>query len=289
MALTNCGLSLKMASAFSKIVTLHLMKVYPFDSSFRHHFFLAIGFGIWVFVFLFATKPLDVSELNTREQLLFLPVYSLIAGLAYLAVYPLQMLLFKWWSSQWTLLHELIFGFNMLSFGLICAWNYYFFGVMDSNPNSYTFGYFTSAIYLPAVFTIIPPLFIGRYALGKYREKKNKNDFIEILGVGNFEGIRLSWADLICVQSADNYVEVFFQEGDGLKRQLIRNKLVSVEEDCPRLVRTHRSYLINPTHFVQWKKGNRKLSLLMSKGIEVPVSKNYQSEIEKAVNLATEM
>lgn len=142
---------------------------------------------------------------------------------------------------------------------------------------------------MPAAFTIIPPLFIGRYALGKYRERKRKDDFVEIRGVGNFEGIRLSFANLICVQSADNYVEVCYLEGDELKRQLIRNKLISVEEDCSQLLRTHRSFLVNPSHFVQWKRGNRKLMLLMSKGLEVPVSKSYQMEVERAVNLATEL
>lgn len=106
--------------------------------------------------------------------------------------------------------------------------------------------------------------------------------------MGNYESLRLQMNDLICIQSSDNYVEVIFKEGEKLKTQLIRNKLTSVEEQLPELIRTHRSFLINPYHFKQWKTGNRKVQILLSDGIEVPVSKTYQDILKSAVNFTTE-
>ena len=164
----------------------------------------------------------------------------------------------------------------------------FIFIVMDENPYAYTLDYFAKAIYLPAVLTVFLILAIGRWSFGKYKEKQLEKDKIEIRGVGNFEGLRLQWKDLIYIQSSDNYVEVFFKEGDKLKTQLIRNKLSTIEEQLPELIRTHRSFLINPMHFNQWKTGNRKLFIRLNEGIEVPVSKTYQAGLKAAVNFTTE-
>ena len=159
---------------------------------------------------------------------------------------------------------------------------------MDANPNSYTLDYFASHIFLPAIVTILPIILIGRWSFGKYKEKRLDDQKIEIKGSGNFESLRLQLNDLICIQSSDNYVEITYKEDGSLKKQLIRNKLAEVENSRPELVRTHRSFLINPYHFKQWKTGNRKVNVVLTSDIEVPVSKTFQPAVELAVNSATE-
>ena len=157
-----------------------------------------------------------------------------------------------------------------------------------ADPYAYTISYFATGIYLPAALTVFPIVAIGRWSFGKYKEKRLENDKIEIKGTGNYESLRLQLNDLICIQSSDNYVEVTFNEGGNLKTQLIRNKLTAVEEQRPELIRTHRSFLINAYHFRQWKTGNRKVNVMLTGDIEVPVSKTYQAAVETAVNSTTE-
>ena len=263
------------------------LKTYPYDPTVKHHLILAVALGAWIFTFLYVTQPLDVKELDRDDQLYYLPIYALVGTLSYLLIFPTQYLIKKFFYGQWTLLHELGFLLVLVSIGLLGAWNYYFYGVMESHPNSYSLWYFSTAVFLPAISTIVPPLFIGRFAFGKYKEKKLEDQKIEIQGQGTYEGLRLNLADLISVQSADNYVEVNYLEGGVLKKQLIRNKLTAIEETRPELLRIHRSHLVNPTHFAQWKSGNRKLSMVLTEGLEAPVSKTYQEQAEAAVNSAT--
>lgn len=264
-----------------------MKNTYPFDPSIKHHGIIALGLAIWIFIFLFFTEPLDVGQLPAIDKLKFLPIYGLFGAVGYFLCLPIQYWLARK-EGKWLLRSELIFMFSFILIGFIAAWLVYFYIVVNANPYAYTIDYFAKAIYLPAALTVFPILAIGRLSFGKYKEKQLEKVKIEIRGVGNLEGLRLQWKDLIYIQSSDNYVEVFFKEGGKLKTQLIRNKLSTVEEQLPGLIRTHRSFLINPIHFNQWITGNRKLHIRLSGGIEVPVSKTYLESLKAAVNFTTE-
>jgi hypothetical protein len=261
---------------------------YPFDPSIKHHVLIALGLAVWVFVFLYFTEPLDVNELETDEKLLYMPLYGIFASVCYLITLPFQYWLFKRTDRQWTIGNELTEFLFLIVMGFIITRSVYYYIVMDQHPNAYPLDYFATAIYLPAALTVFPIVAIGRWSFGKYKEKRLENDKIEIQGTGNYESLRLQLNDLICIQSSDNYVEVTFKEGDKIKNQLIRNKLTAVEEQRPELIRAHRSFLINAYHFRQWKTGNRKVNVMLTGDIEVPVSKTYQATVETAVNSTTE-
>ena len=261
---------------------------YPFDPSIKHHVLIALGLALWVFVFLYFTEPLDVNELGTDEKLLYMPLYGVFASFCYLITLPFQYWLFKRSHQQWTVGTELIQFLFLIVMGFIITRCVYYYIVVDSDPYAYTVAYYATAIYLPVALTVFPIVAIGRWSFGKYKEKRLENDKIEIQGTGNYESLRLQLNDLICVQSSDNYVEVTFKEGELLKTQLIRNKLTAVEEQRPELIRTHRSFLINAYHFRQWKTGNRKVNVMLTGDLEVPVSKTYQAVVETAVNSASE-
>lgn len=265
-----------------------MKKSYPFDPSLKHHLLIALGLVVWVFVFLYFTKPLDVTEFGPREQLIYLPLYGVFASLCYLASLPFQYWLYKRQEQQWSVGSELGQFLFLFAFAFVVVRVVYFYIVMDSNPYSYTILYFFTNIYLPAVLTIFPMVAIGRWSFGKYKEKKLEEQKIEIKGTGNYESLRLALNDLICIQSSDNYVEVTYKEGGEIKKQLIRNKLTAVEVARPELIRAHRSYLINPQHFKQWRTGNRKVNVVLTSDMEVPVSKTYQEAVEAAVNSTTE-
>ena len=72
-----------------------------------------------------------------------------------------------------------------------------------------------------------------------------------------------------------------------LKKSLIRNKLSVIDDEFPELLRTHRSFIINPFHFQRWKTEKGKLSLLLSYDIEVPISKTYQDAVKAEINSTT--
>lgn len=263
-------------------------KKYPFESSIKHHIIIAVGLAMWIFVFLYFTEPLDVNQLYDEEKLLFLAGYSLIGGFCYLLFLPFQYVIFNKNDKKWTFLSEMLFLFLFSFCTITIARLYYLYIIMANDRNPYDLWYMLSSIFLPAIVTILPIIIFGRFAFGKYREKQTEAKKIEIKGEGNYEGLRLFLNDVISIQSSDNYVEVFYVVGKDLKKTLIRNKLSVIADEFPSLLRTHRSYLINPYHFLQWETEKSKLFVLLFHHIKVPVSRTYQKEVKAVLNSTTE-
>ena len=266
---------------------MKLNSKYPFDPLLKHHLIIALGLVIWIFVFLFFTEPLDVNTLNSQEKPLFLIGYGLIGGLCYIVFLPVQNYLYKLKNNIWTLKSEFLF-ISIFSFcSVLIARLYYLYVIMANDRNPYDLWYMLKSIFFPALLTILPIIIIGRFAFGKYKNKKTEAQKIEIKGEGNYEGLRLLLNDVICIQSSDNYVEVFYQSGNEVKKSLIRNKLSVIADEFPEFLRIHRSYLINPYHFLQWKTEKSKLFVVLFHHIEVPVSRTYQKDTKAVLDSTT--
>ena len=260
---------------------------YPFDPKIKNHLLIGLLLAIWIFVFLYFTEPLDVDEFGDTEKLIYLPGYGIIGGISYLLFLPLQYKILSYKIKKWTIAKEIVFLLTYTIITLTFVRLYYLYVIMDGIPNPYTLGYMLKAILLPAAGTIIPIIIIARFAFGKYFEKQVEDQKIEIKGEGNFEGIILHLNDLISIQSSDNYIEVFYYSGKEVKKALIRNKLSVIAEDFPELLRVHRSYIINPYHFQQWKTENGKLFAELSSSIFTPISNTYKNKVKSFLNSTT--
>lgn len=270
------------------LLSMKFLKLkYPFDPSIKHHVIIALGLSIWIFLFLYFSEPLDVNEFSNTEKLTYLPIYGLIGGICYSAFIPFQVFLFKKNKEIWSLATEFLFLATFIIVSSVFARLYYLYVVVADQPNPYTLDYYITDILFPAITIILPIVLFGRFAFGKYKEKKLEQSKIEIKGEGTYEGIRLLLNDLICIQSSDNYIEVLYYSGKEIKKSLIRNKLSVIAEEFPELIRTHRSYIINPYHFQQWKTEKGKLLLELSSSIFVPVSTTYKSDVKAVINSAT--
>jgi len=264
-----------------------LKQHFPFDPLLRHHALISLLLAAWVFVFLFFTEPLDVNEFNNSEKLIYLPGYGLLGALLYLVCLPFQYWLYKLHKHKWSIYSEIFFLSVFILISIIALRLFYLQVVINWHPNSNTFWYQLNTTIIPALLTIIPIIIIGRFAFGKYHEKRIDDSKIEIKGEGNYEGLRLQLKEIISVKSSDNYIEVFYVSDTNLKKTLIRNKLSVIDSEFPELLRGHRSYLINPFHFQQWKTENGKLMVILSHAIEVPISKTYQAAIKASINSTT--
>ena len=260
---------------------------YPFDPSIKHHIIIALGLAAWIFVFLFFTEPFDVSVFTDSEKLIFLPLYGLLGAFCYLLFLPIQNYLFKKNDENWFVKTEIIFFLIFIFIGIVATRLFYLYVIVPGEKFPHDLSYQLQTVILPVFTTILPIIIFGRFAFGKYKNKKTEAQKIEIKGEGNYEGLRLLLNDVICIQSSDNYVEVFYQSGNDVKKSLIRNKLSVVANDFPELLRTHRSYIINPYHFLQWKTENSKLFVILFHHIQVPVSRTYQNDVKTVLNSTT--
>ena len=149
-----------------------MKRFFPFDPLLKHHVLISLLLAIWVFVFLYFTEPLDVQEFYESEKLIYLPGYALVAGLCYLFFLPLQNFIYHKGNKQWTIFSEIIFILTFTFISITIARCFYLYVVVANQPNPHTLDYMLTAIFLPAVTTILPTILIGRFAFGKYYEKR---------------------------------------------------------------------------------------------------------------------
>jgi DNA-binding LytR/AlgR family response regulator len=89
--------------------------------------------------------------------------------------------------------------------------------------------------------------------------------------------------NLVLIESADNYVCIYYINGDKAKKTMVRNTLARVADHLggTRIVRCHRSYMINLDHVKVLHRD--KEGVFIELGIEgmpdVPISKTYAGNI----------
>ncbi|WP_375561598.1 7TM diverse intracellular signaling domain-containing protein [Bernardetia sp. OM2101] len=121
---------------------------------------------------------------------------------------------------------------------------------------------------------------------------QTKSNIISILTENKEEDFKVEADNLLYIQTADNYLEIFFLENQSISKKLIRNTLKSISEmlenDFPQFFRCHKSYLIN-LHQVKHISGNAqgyKLHLFYGEEL-IPVSRKNNSIIKEKLEIFT--
>ena len=85
--------------------------------------------------------------------------------------------------------------------------------------------------------------------------------------------------NLLYIESADNYICIWYMKGDLLKKKLMRITMKDVSEQLAEtnIVRCHRSYMINLdlVKVMRREKENIFLELGVPNVKEIPISKTY--------------
>ncbi len=261
---------------------LLMHKKYPLYKDIKTHLLLAFALSTWVFLFLFFAEPFDIHKFTQQEKITLLPIYGIIQGVCYCATLFYQQ---KEKKEKWTFKDEGMFIFLIVFIGFWFNFLFYKGFIVYNEEGTYQYYDYFKLIYLPALLIILPFVVIGRYILGRFYEINFLRDKITIKGSGKYEFITINSNELVYIQSSDNYVEVNFIENKLLEKKVIRGKISIIEKTFPFLVKTHRSYLINPIHFKQFKTQNKKLYAELVLQTFIPVSKSFQSSVKNKVTL----
>lgn len=85
-------------------------------------------------------------------------------------------------------------------------------------------------------------------------------------------------SNLIYLESASNYLMVFYKMDDEVKREMVRNTLKNIQEEMEacNIIRCHRSYMVNMQNVIFARKDGRNYVLKLQQVINtIPVSRNY--------------
>ncbi|WP_430410284.1 LytTR family DNA-binding domain-containing protein [Kordia sp.] len=253
-----------------------------------------IGFfiGFWLFLFFFYVEPFDMYQLPKEERILATFGYSIVGILTYFTTIPIQKLLYKF-SGKWTILQEGLFILSMLLISGVIGYIFFKFILLENDPYAHDFWFFFTQRVIPTVFLILPVMIFLRWVFGDKTMVETisvapKEKTIVIKGENKAEVLHLTASELVFIESANNYVKVHYLLQGELKNELFRNKISVLQEEFPFLLKTHRSFLINPTHFLEWKRESSQTILLLKPNVtEIPVSKTYKKAlVEKFINPA---
>ncbi|MBU2651902.1 MAG: LytTR family transcriptional regulator DNA-binding domain-containing protein [Bacteroidetes bacterium] len=114
-----------------------------------------------------------------------------------------------------------------------------------------------------------------------------QNTSIELVSMNENEKFCLLSSNLLCIRSADNYIEVHYLEDENIKKKLLRNTLTNIETQLkpyPNFIRCHRMCMVN-INYIEKLIGNCNSHTLIIKGFNepLPVSRQFLYKIKESL------
>ena len=111
------------------------------------------------------------------------------------------------------------------------------------------------------------------------------NKFIELISEKESDNFRLQVSEIVFVKSANNYVEIGYNDEGMVKKKMIRNTLRNVEQQLQEFnnfIRTHRTSIVNIQYIKKLNKNFDTYWLSLENTKEsVPVSRQYLMAVKE--------
>lgn len=272
----------------------------PFDllESFQTRMFFIGGMEVFCVFFLYLFSPFNIiSWIGYLSPFHSFALAGLlvVVGLAILASQLLQTFL---WRRHPMKMYHLGLGYLLDALFLIVS-----LGILYKSPdNPWMTNFFQTARMVIPILMLYYLFGLNLFALLKLRRERK----VSLQRAGSFKvqpiraerinitdengQLRLSLKpeDLLFIESADNYVLVYFRKEQRVTKELIRNSLKNVEEILVPFgsLRCHRSYLVNREAIHCLRKAGRTYEIEIS-GVTrtVPVSRGYVGLMKEALEI----
>ncbi|PLX17227.1 MAG: hypothetical protein C0599_13970 [Salinivirgaceae bacterium] len=275
----------------------YLKRSYPFNDDLKRNSKIIFFISVSIFVFLLLFQPLDISSLEGKEK------FYLIAGLGAITFLSLSINLLVLPSivpqiflhKEWVIWKEILWNLWLLftiAFGYFLM--YKTLGIIE-----FSF-YMIIKMLLIAIIPLTGLIVFNHNRLLRHHLKtaydlnaklKSHREIEEKLihFDSDYQKNKLSLKArlLILIRSADNYIEIFWKDENGIQSQLIRSTLIKAQElmkDYNYFFKCHRSYIVNVNH-IDRVEGNSQGYRLYFENFEfdVPVSKKAIRELKDRV------
>ncbi len=278
----------------------NLNQPYPFHNNFKHNLrtitLVSMGFMLITLYF----QPFGIDFLSSRKDGYFVLVLGLeTAATLFLSTLVMPGLLPRLFeSSRWTIRKEIIWNLGMFIV-LIAGFSLSALLFEIADMQSLTLFRSGALALLPLVLfnmvnynhalknKVVKVFDSGRHWLEEQDKTSsvNKLKLIQIVSENGREIFENKLENLVLIQSAGNYIEVFYRKDGLIRRQLIRQTLSSVEallESFREIIKCHRCCLINSQHVIRIT-GTSPAYMLELDGLDfqVPVARQKAAELRK--------
>ena len=272
-------------------------KPYPFNDDLKYNTKIIFFTSIGVFVFLLLFQPFDISTLPAKDK------HYLIFGLAVITFLSLSLNLLiipslfpkKFSSVTWNIKKEIFWNLWIL-FTILAG---YFFlnnslGVMQFGFNMVIKLLLTAVIPISVIIIVNHNKMLRSHLkladeLSK-KLKDNKSIQEKIIYFNSDyqkDSLAIKVSLLLFIRSANNYIEVFWKEGEIIKNQMVRCSMVNAEEILKEhkfIFKCHRSYMVN-INYIDRIEGNSQEYKLFFENLStpIPVSKNSVGKLKELI------
>lgn len=260
----------------------------------RIKFILSIGLPLFILFFLWTFGPFGLILFQDLVRFRLLFVITIVGALIIIAhIYFLQSILIKNYTVGATLVWILWITFLVGVSNFII--HELFFNIPDFRWNGLPFMLYQTFLIalLPYLFIII--LYNTYYLRNKIRtinrinveltdfqSNKHTTALLTLTSAHMRDVFTIDSDALLCIISADNYVEINWLENEQTKKILLRNTLTGIEKEIKKqathIQRCHNSYIVNLNQIKTISGNTGGYRIILNKtDIEIPISRKYKS------------
>jgi hypothetical protein len=272
-------------------------KPYPFNEDLKHNSIIIFFISVGVPLFLLLLQPFNIGLLPERDKYLLIIGFGVITFLSlslYLLILPS---LFPKYltSSKWNVKKEIFWNLWIL-FTILTG---YFLYCKTLEVLKFDFNLVIKLI-LTAIIPITALIIINQNRMLRSRlkfandinkklqdHKSIQDKIIYFNSDYQKDSLAIKINALLVIRSANNYIEVFWKEGELIKNQMVRCSMAYAEDllkEHKFIVKCHRSFIVN-INYIDRFEGNVQGYKLYYENIDfpIPVSKNFASKLQELI------
>jgi DNA-binding LytR/AlgR family response regulator len=122
----------------------------------------------------------------------------------------------------------------------------------------------------------------------KLKENKSKDEqLVHFKSDYTKDSLSIKVSLLLFIRAANNYIEIFWREGDLIKNQMVRTSLKKAEEvlhEYKFVFKCHRSFMVNINYIDKIEGSIQGYKLFFDKvDFSIPVSKNFAYKLQDII------
>ena len=272
-------------------------KPYPFNEDLKHNSIIIFFISIGVPLFLMVLQPFSIGLLPIRDKYYLIIGYGVITFLAlslHLLFIP-SLFPKAFTSSKWNVKKEIFWNLWIL-FTILTGYFFYtkMLGVLQFDFNMVIKMILIAVIPLSALIIINQNRMLRSYLRRateinkKLKDSKlRQEEIIHFISDYQKDSLSVKVSLLLFIRSANNYIEVFWKEGDSVKNQMVRCSMAYAEDllkDYKFIVKCHRSYIVNITYIDRFEGNLQGYKLYFEKvNFPIPVSKSFAGKLQELI------
>jgi len=276
-----------------------LNKKYPFNDNLKINARTITSVSLGIFLFLLFFQPFEIQNPDFDNRLIILATFGAIT-LVLLSIFRLvipSIFIQTFSEERWTIKKEIIIDLlfvisNSVAFSFFAR---YVGGVRINFPIAINI--VILSISAAAVLVTINRIYmlkkqieeLSQYVPDDLKQKQEsyKDEMIDFESENKTEFFQIPSSQVLLIKSANNYIEVLYQDAGKINKKLIRNTLKNTEEQLANyedMIRCHRSYIVNRKHVQKLTRGNYGLELsLFNYSQQIHVSRQYALKVKEAL------